>query len=110
VPVATKFWVKPSFKFGGLVGEIAIDVKVAVTLPVVVVFVEEEDDDVVVVLTVFTAVVVLEETDADVVVVAAGDEEEQAGKTIVKTITNPITRQGPNNCIFLNFIVKCPPL
>lgn len=97
---------KLTFKFGGLAGEIAMDVKVAETLPVVVVL---EDVLVVVVVTlVFIAVVVLEEGDTDVVVVAAGDEDEQAETAMVKASANPITRQEPNNCIFLTFIVSCP--
>jgi len=49
--------VKPSFRFGGLVGEIAIEVNVAVTFPVVVVF---EDEGVVLVVVAFISVVVEE--------------------------------------------------
>jgi hypothetical protein len=97
--------VKPNFRFGGLVGEIAIDFKVALTLPVVVVMDEDEGDDVV---TLFIAVVVLEEAACDVVVVTAGDEDEQADRAMVKTSTNPIARQEPISCILSTFIVACP--
>jgi hypothetical protein len=57
--------VKPSFRFGGLVGEIAIEVNVAVTFPVVVVF---ED-------------------------VVAEEPDEHADAARVKSVINPITRQ-----------------
>ena len=87
--MAIKFWVKLSFKFGGLVGEIAIDVKAAVDLGVVVVF-DDEDDFVVVVVVV---IMVLEE-EACVSVVVDGDfDDPHADKPMVKIITKPITRQ-----------------
>ena len=86
--MAIKFWVKLSFKFGGLVGEIAIDAKAAVDLGVVVVF-DDEDDFVVVVVVV---IMVLEE--ACVSVVVDGDfDDPHADKPMVKIIIKPITRQ-----------------
>jgi hypothetical protein len=88
VPVAIKFWVKLSFKFAGLVGEIPMDVNAAVDLGVVVVF-DDEDDFVVVV--VVAAITVLE-GEACVLVVVAVDFGEHAGMTMVNIKISPITR------------------
>jgi hypothetical protein len=91
VPVAIKFWVKPSFKFGGLAGEIAKEVNAAVDLGVVVVF--DDEDDFVVVIVVIVAITVLEE-EACVSVVVDGDfDVPHADKPTVKIIIKPITRQ-----------------
>ena len=81
--MATKFWVKPNFRFGGLVGEIAIEVKVAVTLPVVVVLVDLEVD-----VIVFAAVVVEESDDGGCVVVddAVDPHADTARITAISTI------------------------
>jgi hypothetical protein len=84
--VATKFWVKPSFRFGGLVGEIAIEVKVAVTLPVVVVLVDLEVD-----VIVFAAVVVEESDDGGCVVV--DDAVDPHADTAMVTAISTIARQ-----------------
>ena len=100
VPVATKFWVKPSFKLGGLVGEIATEVKVAVTLPVVVVLVALEVD-----VIVFVAVVVEESDDGGCVVVDDAAVDPHADKTIVEATIRPITAQQPDKRISLIFIV-----
>jgi hypothetical protein len=81
--------VKPSFRFGGLVGEIAIEVNVAVTFPVVVVF---EDEGVVLVVVAFISVVV-EEFDDDATMVVAEEPDEHADAARVKSVINPITRQ-----------------
>ena len=103
--MAVKFWVKPSFRFGGLVGEIAIEVNVAVTLPVVVVF-----EEVVVVLVVVPLIsVVVEEFDDEVTTFVVEDPEEQADIAKIKSVINPITRQKPDKRIVLIFIVPCPP-
>jgi len=103
LPVATKFWVKLSFKFGGFIGEIPTDVNAAVDLGVLVVF-DNEDDLVVVVVVI---IMVLEE-EACVPAVVVVDFGEHAGMTIVKTKISPINRQYPNNCFRLIFIVTCP--
>jgi hypothetical protein len=80
--------VKPSFKLGGLVGEIATEVKVAVTLPVVVVLVALEVD-----VIVFVAVVVEESDDGGCVVVDDVAVDPHADKTIVEATIRPITAQ-----------------
>jgi hypothetical protein len=86
--VAIKFWVNPSFRFGGLAGEIAIEVNVGVTLPAVVVF----KDDVVVLVVAFISVVV-EELDDEITMFVVEDPDEQADTARVKSVINPITRQ-----------------
>jgi hypothetical protein len=80
--------VKPSFKFDGLVGEIATEVKFAVVLPVVVVLV---DLDVVVI--VFAAVAVEVFDDGGCVVVDDAAVDPHADKTIVEATISPITAQ-----------------
>jgi hypothetical protein len=86
--VAIKFWVNPSFRFGGLAGEIAIEVNVAVTLPLLVVF---EDEVVIVVVEFITEVV--EELDDEVTMFVVEDPDEQADTARVKSVISPITRQ-----------------
>ena len=103
--MATKFWVKLSFKFGGFIGEIPTDVNATVDLGVLVVF-DNEDDFVVVVVVVVIIMVLEDEVCVPVVVVV--DFGEHAGMTMVKTKISPITRQYINNCFCLIFIVTCP--
>ena len=94
---------KPSFRFDGLVGEIAIEVNVAVTLPVAVVF-----EDEVVVLVVVSISVVEEEFDDDVTIVVVEDPDEHADTARVKSVINPITRQNAGKRIVLIFKIFCP--
>ena len=85
-----------------MVGEIAIEVNVALTLPVVVVLVALLVD-----VIVFAAVVVEESDDGGCVVVDE-DAVDPHADTAKVTAISTIARQKPDKRISLIFIVICP--